>query len=129
MAQMEFTRGDGVTHTFAMPATSWSAGGKLYFAAKTQIDDDDTDASVVIRGAFDDTVVEDTTINGVAYKKYTCYFPPAATNSIESEGASQAEYIGEFQFVSSDGVPRTFPPTDQKIDVILYFDIKRKTTS
>ena len=50
MAQMEFTRGDGVTHTFAMPATSWSAGGKLYFAAKTQIDDDDTDASVVIRG-------------------------------------------------------------------------------
>lgn len=128
MSTMEFTRGDGANHTFAIPASSWSPGGVLFFAAKRVIDDDNTDAEAVIEGNWDDSDVTDVTINGVAYKKYACTFPPSATNSVESDGASSLELLGEFQYVPSDSIPVTFPATDEKIDVVLYFDVKRKTT-
>lgn len=126
--RIEFTRGDSANHSFSMPTDSWSAGGKLFFAAKAVIDDDNTDAAALIQGNWDDTNVTDVTINGVAYKKYACYFPPAATNSIISGGASSADYLGEFQWVPASGVPITFPANDQKLDAVLYFDVKRKTT-
>lgn len=128
MATIEFTRGDGAHHTFSIPATSWSAGGRLFFAAKPVIDDDNTDANAVISQSWDDTAVTDTTINGVAYKQYACYFPPSATNSIVSGGAPSADYLGEFQYVPSGGDPVTFPANDEKLDCKVYFDIKRKTT-
>lgn len=128
MATIEFTRGDGAHHTFAIPATSWSAGGKLFFAAKPVIDDDTTDASAVINQSWNDTAVSDVTINGVAYKQYACYFPPSATNSIVSNGATSADYLGEFQYVPSGGDPVTFPANDDKLDCKVYFDIKRKIT-
>lgn len=124
---MEFTRGDGANHTFAIPASSWSPGGVLFFAAKRLIDDDNTDAAAVIEGDWDDTAVTDVTIDGVAYKKYACYFPPSATNSVASNGAGTLELLGEFQYVPTTNIPVTFPATDEKLDVILYFDIKRKT--
>lgn len=126
--QIEFTRGDAVTHTFSMPASAWSTGGKLRFMAKPAIDDDNTDASAVISQEWDDSAVTDTTIGGVAYKQYNCYFPPSATNSIISDGADSADYKGEFQWVSAASVPVTFPPTDPKLSVTVYFDIIRETT-
>lgn len=126
--KLEFARGDGITHTFSMPAINWSAGGKLFFAAKPAIDDDTTDANAVINQNWDDSVVEDVVIGGVAYKKYTCYFPPSATSGINSLGAANADYLGEFQFVPTSGVPQTFPANDQKIDTVVYFDVKRKTS-
>lgn len=125
---MEFVRGDGANHTFSMPTANWTPGGRLFFAAKTAIDDDNTDAAAVIQGDWDDDATTDVTIGGVAYKRYACYFPPSATNTILSEGAESAEYLGEYQFVPSGGDPVTFPAKDPKIDVILYFDIKRKVT-
>lgn len=128
MAKIEFPRGDGIHHTFSIPATSWSAGGKLRFAAKPLIDDDATDASAVINHEWDDTFVSDVTINGLAYKQYDCYFPPEATNTIVSDGASSADYLGEFQFEPNGGDPMTFPPNDQKLDCIVYFDVVRETT-
>lgn len=124
---MEFVRGDGANHGFNIPASSWSAGGRLFFAAKPAIDDDNTDANALIQGNWDDTVVSDVTHNGVAYKHYECEFPPAATNSIPSNGAESAEYLGEFQWVPTSGVPVTFPARDPKLQVVLYFDVKRKT--
>lgn len=128
MARIEFVRGDGITHTLAIPTDSWSAGGRLYFAAKPLIDDDITDAAAVIQGDWGDEAVSDVTIKGVEYKQYTCYFPPSATNSIESNGAPSAEYLGEFQWVPAGGDPVTFPASDQKLECIVYFDVKRKTT-
>jgi len=128
MSKIEFTRGDGAHHGFSIPATSWSSGGKLFFAAKQVIDDDTTDANAVINVHWDDSNVSDVTINGIAYKKYDCYFPPSATSNILSDGASSAEYLGEFQFVPSSGDPITFPAKDEKLECILYFDVKRKTT-
>ena len=127
MDNMEFIRGDPNYHSFSMPASAWTAGGKLFFAAKPIIDDDVTDANALIQGNWDDTNVTDIVRNGVAYKKYTCTFPPAATNSILSGGADSAEYLGEFQWVTSGGVPTTFPANNEKIPVLLYFDVKRKT--
>lgn len=127
-SKIEFSRGDGIHHTFAMPASSWSAGGKLFFAAKQAVDDDITDAAAVINQSWDDTAVSDVTINGVAYKQYACYFPPSATSGIASGGSSTTDYLGEFQFVPAGGDPVTFPGNGQKLDCIVYFDIKRKTT-
>lgn len=126
MSQIVFTRGDGANHTFSIPATSWSAGGKLFFAAKPVVDDDNTDANALIQGSWTDSAVTDVMINGVAYKQYACYFPPSATNSIPSGGAGSADYLGEFQYVPASGIPVTFPATDQKLDAVLYFDIKRE---
>ncbi len=127
-SKIEFSRGDGITHTFSIPAANWTSGGTLFFAAKPAIDDDLTDAAAVITGSFTDSNITDTTIDGVAYKKYTCYFPPSATLNINSNGASKADYKGEFQFVPATGVPQTFPANDKKIDTVVYFDVKRKTT-
>lgn len=127
--EMEFVRGDQATHTVAIPTASWSAGGKLFFAAKVSFDDDNTDSEAKISGVFDDDNVTDTTINGVAHKLYTCVFPAAATEGIAGEGAGTVELLGEFQFVTSGGVPTTFPAReDDKIKVHVYMDIKRKTT-
>ena len=126
MSKIEFSRGDGANHTFSIPTSSWVAGGKLFFAAKPAIDDDVTDANALIQGNWDDSVVTNVTISGVAYKQYACYFPPSATNSIVSGGASSADYLGEFQYVPASGIPITFPATDQKLDAVVYFDIKRK---
>lgn len=128
MAKIEFTRGDGHNHKFRIPAASWSAGGRLFFAAKPIIDDDNTDSAALIQGNWGDESVTDVTINGVAYKEYSCYFPPEATNSIESNGASSLELLGEFQWVPLSGVPVTFPANDQKLEVVVYFDVKRKTS-
>jgi hypothetical protein len=125
---IEFTRGDAANHSFSIPTSSWTGGGKLFFAAKPAIDDDSTDTNALIQGNWNDSAVIDTVVNGIAYKKYACYFPPSATNSIPSNGAGSIDYLGEFQYVPLSGDPVTFPATDDKIDVKLYFDIKRKTT-
>jgi hypothetical protein len=125
MAKIEFKRGDGITHYFSMPTANWSAGGKLWFTAKPVIDDDSTDAAATITTSYTDSAVTDVTVSGVAYKKYTCYFPPSATNSIASGGAKKADYLGEFQWVSAAGVPSTFPGNDKFFDVVVYFDVKR----
>lgn len=125
---IEFTRGDQITHTFSMPTSAWSSGGKLRFMAKPAIDDDNTDAAAVISEEWDDSVVTDVTIGGVAYKQYACLFPPSATNSILSDGAASTSYLGEFQWVSAAGIPMTFPANDPKLDVIVYFDVIRETS-
>ena len=128
MSVIAFSRGDAAYHTFAIPTANWTSGGKLFFAAKPLIDDDNTDANAVIQGSWTDTAVSDVVINGENYKQYACTFPPSATSSILSSGAGQTDYIGEFQFVPTSGVPVTFPATDQKLEVIVYFDIKRETS-
>lgn len=122
-----FSRGDAAHHTFSMPAASWTSGGKLFFAAKPAIDDDNLDENAVIDHEWDDSDVSDVEIDGVAYKQYSCDFLPADTNSIASNGADEADYLGEFQFVPSGGSPVTFPGDNNKLDCKVYFDVKRKT--
>lgn len=128
MAAIEFPRGDGITHTFSIPQANWSSGGKLFFAAKPVIDDDNTDGNAVINQSWDDSTTTVVVINGVNYVQYACYFPPSATNGIASNGAGRADYLGEFQWVPVSGVPVTFPGTDKKLDCIVYFDVKRETS-
>lgn len=126
-SSMTFKRGDGTTKYFYFPAASWSSGGTLFFAAKQAFDDDDTDSLALIEGNWDDSATSDETVNGIAYKKYTCDFPPAATNSIESGGAATLELLGEFQWVPTDDDPKSFPADDEnEIAVTVYMDIKRK---
>jgi hypothetical protein len=126
---MQFVRGDGNYHTFSIPTSSWSANGRLFFAAKPEIDDDPTDSNSVISQSWGDSNVTDVVINGLDYKQYNCYFPPSATINIPSGGAGSAEYLGEFEYVPSTGVPITFPATDDKLDVTVYFDVKIGTTT
>lgn len=127
MEIMEFLRGDAANHTFSIPSTSWTSGGRLFFAAKPAIDDDLTDTNAVIQGNWGDEAVTTVMINGVSYKQYLCHFTPAATNSILSNGALSTEYLGEFQYVPISGDPVTFPGGEEKISTIVYFDVKRKT--
>lgn len=127
METMQFMRGDGADHTFAIPTSAWTSGGRLFFAAKPAIDDDVNDAAAVIAGNWGDDVTQDITVGGVAYKQYSCHFPAVATGVV-SEGASDLELVGEFQFVPSGGEPVTFPgPGQERIPVNLSFDVKRKT--
>jgi hypothetical protein len=125
---IEFPRGDAITHTFSIPQTAWSSGGKLIFEAKPAIDDDNTDAAAVISQEWTDASTSVVTINGIQYIQYACAFPPSATNSIPSNGADSATYKGEFQWVNAAGVPTTYPPNDPKLPVVVYFDVVRKTT-
>lgn len=124
---MDFARGDGANHEFLIPTSAWTAGGRLFFAAKAAIDDDLTDAAALISGSWTDSSVTDVIEDGIACKRYACYLPASATNSIASGGAESMELLGEFQFVPVSGDPITFPPTAPKIPVVLYFDVKRKT--
>jgi hypothetical protein len=126
--QMEFSRGDGNYHTFSIPATAWTPAGRLFFAAKPVIDDDATDANAVINYSWGDSQISNVVINGIDYVQYNCYFPPSATINIPSNGQDSAEYLGEFEYVPTTGVPVTFPGTDPKLDVIVYFDVKIGTT-
>jgi hypothetical protein len=129
METMQFMRGDGADHTFAIPTSSWTAGGRLFFAAKQTIDDDTTDAAAIIAGSWGDEAVSDITVSGVAYKQYACHFSDVA-DDVESNGATDLELLGEFQFVPLGGAdPTTFPgPGQDRIPVSLSFDVKRKTT-
>jgi hypothetical protein len=128
MADMEFTRGDGAANTkgFSMPASSWSPGGRLYFAAKPAPDDDLTDTAALIKNSWGDEAVTDTVRNGIAYKHYACTFPPATTSGIVSNGADSIELLGEFEWVSAAGDPVTEPGKTPKLDVVVYMDIVRK---
>lgn len=130
MGPLEFTRGDPITHKFFIEATSWQPGGRLFFAAKPLIDDDNTDNAAVIKKSWDDTAVVDyVDSKGTAYKQYNCYFSASDTNSIVSNGASSATYLGEFQFVSSsNGTPLTAPAGEDKLEVIVYFDVNKRIT-
>lgn len=126
-AVIEFTRGDGAHHKFRIPASSWSAGGKLWFGAKQVIDDDTADTAMVLKKHWDDSAVNDVTIGGVAYKEYACNWSKTDTDDIPSNGASSLDFIGEFQWVPLTGDPITFPATDDKLDCKVYFDIIRET--
>jgi hypothetical protein len=126
--KVEFKKGDGATHYAYIPAASWSAGGKLFFAAKPVPDDDNADTAAVINTTFTDSVVSDETVDDVAYKKYTMSFVGSDANGIAMGGKKKKKFLGEFQFVPSSGQPTTWPGDDQFLDVIVYADIKRGTT-
>lgn len=121
MAKIEFKRGDGVTHYFVMPTASWSAGGKLRFVAKPTVDDDTLDAAAVIYRQFTDSVA----VNNGTNVTYTCYFPPSDTSGISMGALTQKEYVSEFQWTSSGGVPSTFPGDDKFIACVVYADLAR----
>ena len=128
---MEFKKGDGITHYFSIPTTSWSAGGALFFAAKPAVDNDATDAAAVIDKSFDDTVIVDSAheeyVEG--YETYELYFEPGDITGVNfTSGEKRKKYLGEFQYVPDTGVPSTFPADDQFIEVIVYGDIKRGTS-
>lgn len=127
---MHFKRGDGLTHYFQIPISSWSAGGKLFFAAKPTVDDDITDAAAVIDKEFTDSDIVDSSheMYDADYTTYELSFIPGDIVSITFGTDKRKKYLGEFQFVPVSGVPETFPGDDDYIDVIIYADIKRGTT-
>lgn len=128
--EMYFKRGDGLTHYFQIPADAWTSGGKLFFAAKPIVDDDSTDAAAIIDVSFTDSDIVDSShdMYDADYVTYELVFAPSDIGAITFGGDKKKKYLGEFQFVSSDGVPETFPGDDDFIDVIIYADIKRGTT-
>lgn len=128
MSHIGIIRGDNKQITFSLPADNWEAGGTLFYAVKTVIDDVVTDTTAVLKKDFDDTVVTDVTIDGVDYKKYTLDFSPTETFSIVSNGKKTLSALSEFQWVNSDkSIVRTFPSSNNKIKTIIYMDVNRRT--
>ena len=125
---IEFTRGDGAHHALYIEASSWSSGGKLLFAAKPAVDDDATDAAAEIKWSWTDSAVTDVTVNGIAYKKYACYFPYTVIDDIVSNGAEDADYLAQFKFVPiGGGDPITFP-ANGFLDAKVYFNVNNRTS-
>lgn len=119
---MEFKKGDRTIHYFKLPIADYSVGGTLFFAAKAGVDNDATDAAAIIDKSFDDTVVD----TDATYATWTLEFDPGDITGVNfSNGEKKKTFLGEFQFVDSDGNPNTFPSDDNFIEVIVYADIKR----
>lgn len=128
MAKIEFKKGDGVTHYFSMPVDSWSAGGSLFFCAKTIPDNDVTDAAAVMDVEFDDTAIVDSSHPEYEadYVTYELDFDPADTDLITfTDGSKKKKYLGEFEFVPASGDPFSVPGNDKFLETIVYADIKR----
>lgn len=124
-AKIEFSRDDGNTHFFIIPVSAWQAGGKLIFTAKPVVDDDTTDAAAVIRQEYNDANIISNDGTNVTYQ---CYFPPSATADVDTQGSDYWEGEGDFQWVSSAGVPTHFPGKSPKMQVFVYADVGRKDT-
>lgn len=126
----DFAQGDPAYHSFRMPASNWTSGGRLFFTAKQNFDDIADDSSAAIKGDWGDDAVSDVIINGVLWKRYACDFPEGTGNNILSNGQAKLNLKGEFQFVSATGQSSTFPAANvKKIPCILYFDITNRTTA
>lgn len=130
-ATMNFKKGDSITHYFRLPTASWSAGGALFFAAKSAPDDDATDGAAVIDKEFSDsdivTIGHDEYL--VGFVTYALNFLAADTSAVSfADGSKKKKYLGEFQFVPTDNQPQSFPGDDDFIEVIVYADIKRAIT-
>lgn len=128
--EIQFKKGDQITHYFQIPADSWSAGGSLSFAAKAQPDDDATDALAVIDKSFDDTAIVDPSheMYDAAFVTYELTFDPGDVNVSFSDNSKKKKFLGEFQFVPDTGEPETFPGDDDFLEVIVFADIKRGTS-
>lgn len=130
-ATMSFKRGDGRTHYFQIPVESWSAGGKLFFAAKAQPDDDSTDAQAVINKTFtDDDIVDESDFQyDPDFVTYALGFIESDTSSVPfASGDTEETFSGEFQYVPDGGQPMSYPDDDNYIQVVVYADIKVGTT-
>jgi len=126
--KMEFKRGDGLTHYFQIPLDSWTAGGTLWFAAKAEIDNDNTDAQAVINKSFTDAKIVGSSheMYDPAFVTYELAFVPGdITNVSFLNGETEKEYLGEFQYIPTTLLPETFPSGDDYINVVIYADVKR----
>lgn len=121
---IEFKLGDGATHYFELPVSLWSAGGKLFFTAKSVPDADASDGNAVINKTFTDLNVS----VGSTYARYTCTFAPGDVNVSFSDGSKKKKYLGEFQFVPTTNIPQTYPGNDKYLEVVVYADIRRGIT-
>lgn len=120
MALNGIFRGDSDTWTLSVPLTLWSAGGKFFFALKSKGDVatvDLTDANAVVKKTYDDTYITSTTATD---KVYTLSLLPTDT-----QGKEAGKYIGEFQWVSSDGnTVKTFSQFKYKLQA----DVNQRVT-
>lgn len=124
-ANIEFKKGDGITHYFKIPLNSWTAGGTLSFTAKETVDNDSADALAVIDKKFTDSAVD--VLSDPLYAIYTLAFLPNDIKADFADGATKKLYLGEFQYIPSDGIPESFPGNDKFITTTIYADIKRGT--
>lgn len=127
-ATVEFKKGDNQTHYFKIPKTAWTPGGTLFFTAKPMVDNDPTDAAAVIDKTFTDADIlesshEEYDPNYVTY--VLAYNASDIVNVTFKDGEKRKKYIGEFQFVDSEGRVTTYPRRANFLEVIIYADVKR----
>lgn len=100
-----FKRGDEKSKTVWVSASLYAVGGKLFFAAKPQIDSDSTDSSAIINKTLtDDDIVE---TNGAGDKGFRLLILGSDTKDLQM--TDPTTYNAEFQYVTPSGAPVSFP--------------------
>lgn len=122
MKTMEFKRGDTINHTLTIPMSMYQLGLQVFFMAKEEPDDDQTDAQALIARKFGDSDIIETTSDAVVYR---LSFSPSDTNNIALGGNPKLTLKGEFEFRYTDGVIKTYPSGYEHITVIVYPDVRR----
>ncbi len=118
MAKIELFRGDARTLPPVKVLRSlWTSGGHLFFGAKLIPDADTTDAQAILKKKLDDTNI-DSGNSDATYVAYTVSLTASDTT------VAPGTYIGEFQFVDSNGLPTTFT----QVPVVITADINRRVT-
>lgn len=121
---MHFKRGDGVTHYFRLPIDNYVPGSFLWFAAKPEPDNDNTDMKAVIDKKFDDTDVD--IVTNPNFAEYTLNFDASDIIGVNySNGESVKRYKGEFQYLIPGEQPTSFPGDNNYLEVSIFADIKR----
>ena len=115
-------RGDSRTLPLAVPVGTYSTGASVFFALKSQVDDDSDDSTAVFKTELTDADITSTDAENV---HYLLTIAPSDTDSI-----TPAAYRAEFEFVSADkSVVITFPdPAKQILEFTITGDVNRRTS-
>jgi hypothetical protein len=107
MAQQIWTmkRGEHKTKKVWVRAAAYTAGGKLFFAAKQAFDNDASDQQAVVNKVMTDDDIVDTNDDGD--KAFLLEIENSDTQTLDIEG--ETDYFAEFQYVNTDGHPVTYP--------------------
>jgi hypothetical protein len=108
-------RGEYKTRKVWVKAADYTAGGKLFFTAKPDIDSDPTDSKAIIDIKMtDDNIVE---TNTAGDKAFLLVIDNAATKDLQI--TESTEYYAEFQYVNDIGQPITYPDDNSfKLEII-----------
>jgi hypothetical protein len=120
----EMNQGDAKSRRVVVRANKYTPGGKLFFAAKRQYDNDPTDSTAVVKKDMTDDDIVETLENGD--KVFLLVLASDDTNNAGITAVT--DLFAEFQYVDADAKPTTYPDLKSKVEFILRLgpDVNRR---